>query len=288
MFKRAVFGSIFVSIVSICLYLGSFYWIILLTFFFGVSIYEMQKNTIKESKTYHVVINNTLLILWFICSIVAHYHYQGVFSTTTILPLPLGYLAAFLFAIPTMLITIGIALIDGEKANFKQLQQQYFCLSYLGFGYLALAFIRHDLIMVSDMSNSLYFAFASVVGVWVSDTFAYLFGKFIGKHKLNPSISPNKTWEGFIGGIFATIIFQYLFLFIYLEVCTSVEAIIYGMLLSIVATAGDLFQSLWKRTMKIKDSGKIIPGHGGILDRMDAQLLAAPFSLFYWILLHHI
>lgn len=111
--------------------------------------------------------------------------------------------------------------------------------------------------------------------VWTNDTFAYLTGMMIGKHKLFERISPKKTWEGTIGGAIFTILVGYI-----ISLCTvqddTIFWVIAGVLIAPFATIGDLLESQIKRSLGIKDSGNILPGHGGILDRFDAALFAIP------------
>ena len=104
---------------------------------------------------------------------------------------------------------------------------------------------------------------------WTFDTFAYLFGVKFGKHKILPSISPKKSWEGFIGGlIFTTILAIYIF-------GENINKILmYSVLIPISATLGDFIESYYKRKAMAKDSGNLIPGHGGMLDRMDSLLIS--------------
>lgn len=122
--------------------------------------------------------------------------------------------------------------------------------------------------------------------VWASDTFAYITGKLIGKHRIAPSISPGKTWEGFFGGIvFTSIVSVILSNFNWLPFETAF-AIFVGIAISISGFVGDLAESYLKRKADVKDSGNILPGHGGILDRFDALLFAAPvFYLIYTVYL---
>ncbi|TNE96218.1 MAG: phosphatidate cytidylyltransferase [Bacteroidetes bacterium] len=111
--------------------------------------------------------------------------------------------------------------------------------------------------------------------VWTNDTFAYLTGMMIGKHKLFERISPKKTWEGTIGGAIFTILVGYI-----ISLCTvqddTILWVIAGVVIAPFATIGDLLESQIKRSLGIKDSGNILPGHGGILDRFDAALFAIP------------
>lgn len=116
--------------------------------------------------------------------------------------------------------------------------------------------------------------------MWVNDTFAYLTGMLLGKHKFFERISPKKTWEGTIGGAVFTIVGAYVFSF-FINDFTNFEWMGLGLVIVIFGTFGDLIESMIKRTYGIKDSGKIMPGHGGILDRLDSILIAAPFVLLY-------
>ena len=114
---------------------------------------------------------------------------------------------------------------------------------------------------------------------WTFDTFAYVFGVKFGKRKILPSISPKKSWEGFIGGLFfcflAGFLSQYFFR-IYFENIPYKTIIILSLILPFTATIGDFIESHFKRQAKVKDSGNIMPGHGGILDRMDAFMVTIP------------
>ena len=105
--------------------------------------------------------------------------------------------------------------------------------------------------------------------VWVNDTFAYLSGSLFGKHKLFPRISPKKSWEGAIGGGLMTIIVG-LCVSPYIEGYTIRDTAIISCIVAVFRIYGDLLESLFKRSIEIKDSGNILPGHGGILDRFDA------------------
>lgn len=117
------------------------------------------------------------------------------------------------------------------------------------------------------------------IGTWASDTFAYFVGSAIGSHKLCPSISPNKTIEGFLGSVVGTTASVYgLSLFFGLP---GMEMAILGFVISLLATLGDLVESVAKRYTGIKDSGNIIPGHGGVWDRFDSVLFTAPLVYYF-------
>jgi phosphatidate cytidylyltransferase len=131
-------------------------------------------------------------------------------------------------------------------------------------------------------------AFSPLLGmillIWANDTFAYLFGRKIGKTPLFERISPKKTWEGTIAGILMTIVTSGI-----ISICTSSNDTLFwiasGIIVAPCAIFGDLLESLFKRSMNIKDSGNILPGHGGILDRFDAVLFTVPF-FYLWHLVY--
>lgn len=123
--------------------------------------------------------------------------------------------------------------------------------------------------------------------VWSSDIGAYFFGKFIGGAKLLPQISPNKTWAGMIGAMFCPVVVLLLFMYFYVGI-GGMEAyiisflLIVGALIGVLGQAGDLLISYVKRQARVKDTGNLIPGHGGLLDRIDSLLLVTP--VFYVML----
>jgi phosphatidate cytidylyltransferase len=123
---------------------------------------------------------------------------------------------------------------------------------------------------------------ALFVTIWVNDTGAYLFGVRFGKHRLFERISPKKSWEGFIGGALTALVAGFIFSR-FLTPLNLLEWFVFSEIIVIFATFGDLLESMLKRTVNVKDSGDVIPGHGGILDRFDSLLLATPAIFIYLI-----
>jgi phosphatidate cytidylyltransferase len=129
-----------------------------------------------------------------------------------------------------------------------------------------------------------FYALNLFVLIWSSDTFAYVCGKMLGRNKIYESVSPGKTWEGFIGGGILTVGMSFLFGYFWnipyhVNIAVALCTVIFG-------TLGDLVESMLKREFGIKDSGNILPGHGGVLDRFDALLISLPFTtLCYHLLL---
>ena len=153
----------------------------------------------------------------------------------------------------------------------------------LGVIYIGWAFGYH-LILLRDISGAgrglLFFL---IVIVWLNDTAAYLFGKWFGTHKLSPRISPGKTIEGTIAGlVFGTLGGLGIWYFLFKAMLSFPHALILGILLGIVGQLSDLSESIIKRSADVKDSGHLIPGHGGLLDRCDSLIFSAPVLYYYF------
>lgn len=131
----------------------------------------------------------------------------------------------------------------------------------------------------SDMGLEVFMLF---VLIWSSDTFAYIAGRLFGKHKMAPIISPKKTWEGFVGGVALTLMLSF-FVEQYNPELRG-NWLVIGFLISIFAPLGDLVESQLKRIFGVKDSGNIIPGHGGVLDRLDSFIICTPIVYLYFML----
>jgi phosphatidate cytidylyltransferase len=122
-------------------------------------------------------------------------------------------------------------------------------------------------------------AFSVLLAVWAGDTVAYAAGRLVGRHKMAPRTSPGKTWEGFVFGAAATIFVAFVALYKQ-DFLTIGQSVAVGVVVAVTAPAGDLFESLLKRDMEVKDTGTLLGGHGGMLDRIDALLFAAPAVYF--------
>lgn len=150
----------------------------------------------------------------------------------------------------------------------------------LGIVYVALPLSLLNYIVLSNG----VFHYQTMLGfyfmLWASDTGAYLFGSKMGKRKLFPRVSPGKTWEGSVGGAMCSLLVAFILARYYTHLVLA-DWVVIALILVIVGTLGDLVESLYKRSKNVKDSGTILPGHGGILDRFDSLLLSAPFVFCY-------
>jgi phosphatidate cytidylyltransferase len=134
-------------------------------------------------------------------------------------------------------------------------------------------------LLVRDLPDGRLATFAILLAVWAGDTLAYAGGRVFGRHRMAPTTSPGKTWEGFFFGAAATIFVAFVALYKQ-DYLTIGESIVLGAVLSVAAPLGDLFESMLKRDAGVKDTGRLLGGHGGMLDRIDAVLLAAPAAFF--------
>lgn len=169
-----------------------------------------------------------------------------------------------------------IQLYRPKQHAMHSLERSLFSLTYIA---LPIAMLNSIIEMSSARTLLAIFCF-----IWINDTGAFLAGVTLGRHKMFPRISPKKSWEGLIGGIVLCIVAAFAShywcndFFMAPQIGTWIGL---SIVVSLAATFGDLTESLLKRTMGVKDSGKLIPGHGGILDRIDSLLLVAPATLIY-------
>ncbi|NGM60994.1 phosphatidate cytidylyltransferase [Sphingobacterium sp. SGG-5] len=153
----------------------------------------------------------------------------------------------------------------------------------LGIGYAFLPFLFFVALGFVQGSFNPYIPLGFLIILWSNDTGAYLAGRSFGKHKLFERISPNKTWEGLIGGVVFALLIA-INLAQYFEGLTSGQWATMAVLIGIFGTFGDLVESMFKRSLGVKDSGHILPGHGGLMDRFDGLLLAAPLVFLFLLI----
>lgn len=206
----------------------------------------------------------------------------------------LGFFFTFPFS-PSYFFHIGFAILLLSPFVLMALQMwshsskgiQDIGLLFLALLYIALPVWMLNTVLVNEEQQYLpLIPLGIILLIWTNDAFAYLTGSLFGKTKLFPRISPGKTWEGLIGGVIFNFLVAYLQSRLF-GIFSFGEWSVIAAIVSIMATLGDLTESLMKRNMEVKDSGSIFPGHGGMLDRFDAFYFAVPFVVTYiWWLRH--
>ena len=151
------------------------------------------------------------------------------------------------------------------------------------FGAVYTGFLLAYLVLIlRTFESGLYLALLVVFSVWVNDVFAYFFGSLLGRHRLAPDISPKKSWEGFLAGALGTVVVWCAASFFEPVGLTFIQALLTGGAIAIAAVFGDLAESRFKREAGVKDSGTLLPGHGGFLDRLDSLILVCLVA--FWVL----
>ncbi len=263
-FIRALSGSVYaIAIIGSLLYNQIAFYLILL-FFVGLTVFEFQK-----------LINHKALVPYIFLIGIWFFFIQSNFIYT-------DYLKFVLF--PTLL--CHILLITWLYNQFNLTNRNY-AKNMLCIFYIILSGFFIIVLTQSDNEYNPYVLIFLYLLTWVNNTFAYLIGILFGKNSLFKSISPKKSWEGLLGGVIFCLFASYLF--IYFKYPIEKKLII---ILTIVSPFlnlfGDLIQSKFKRLAKVKNSGSIIPGHGGFYDRMDSILLTAPWVYFIFLIKDHV
>ena len=150
-------------------------------------------------------------------------------------------------------------------------------------GIIYVPFLLSHVTLINKLPKGIWWVLLLLATVWVGDTFALLIGSWWGRHKLSPRISPHKTVEGFFACFVGAILTVFACKALFLPTVRTVDALCVGLGIALFGQLGDLSESMIKRGAKVKDSGSLIPGHGGVLDRLDSFFFAAPF-LYYFLI----
>lgn len=170
-----------------------------------------------------------------------------------------------------LFVLLSVTVISKNKFTIDQAAPVFIGVLYLGFGF-------HYMIDTRWLEpHGLYWALLVFFCIWAADSGAYFTGKLFGKRPLWPAISPNKTVEGAMGGILLSVVVAAAFALVKPELLELWKAAVTGVVIALVGMMGDLIQSAYKRVKGIKDTGSILPGHGGVLDRVDSWLIVFPF-----------
>ncbi len=270
-FTRAGAGIIYILVILLGLLGGRFSFLTVFGAILGSALFEFYR--MVEKDTSHAISKIFNILMGVLIFISVFLYLEDI--NTYLLPV---------FILSYLLILIASAIFLRRHDILHGIIYSVFGQIYITMPLSLLMFISYS----PDMAVSEYNwvpVLALFVFLWVNDTAAYFIGSLIGKHKLIEHISPKKSIEGFIAGIFFTILASLIFDRLY----PGFSTIFWMGLAAVVAlfgTLGDLFESLIKRTCNVKDAGDLIPGHGGILDRVDSLLVTVPAVYLYLILFH--
>lgn len=194
--------------------------------------------------------------------------------------------------VPTYIPFLSIALLGfiwiviAELFRNKKNPMANVAITVIGIIYIIVPFLLINVMSVSHdpkIGNHVYPLLGIFIMIWFSDTFAYLVGRKIGKNKLFERISPKKSWEGFLGGMTFAMLSGIVIAY-FLEGQPFVQYAVMGILVATFGTLGDLVESMLKRSLDLKDSGTILPGHGGLLDRFDSILIVVPIIFVFQLI----
>ncbi|MDY0200119.1 MAG: phosphatidate cytidylyltransferase [Tenuifilaceae bacterium] len=263
--KRTISGILFVTLIVGAIILGRYSFLLVFLALMELTLYEFYRLTlkarVKPQYLYGLVLGAVLFIgnYLFAVGIIGNYIFLGFIPLVT-----------------------SIFIIELYRNRQRAIHNIAF--TVLGLLYVAIPFsllnyftLSHSPLQIGYNTNILLGFF---ILLWANDSGAYAVGLSIGKNKLFPRISPKKSWEGLIGGIFTTILAAWVLSLFFYEI-SLYNWVAIGIITSSMGVFGDLVESMFKRAVNVKDSGKIIPGHGGMLDRFDSVLLSAPIVFVY-------
>ncbi len=201
--------------------------------------------------------------------------------------LPLALLNPFraMFALTLLVILFGVIILF----TFTDVKKAAGDMAFLLMGFLYVPLLLGHLLLLRDLPDGIPWIFLMMIIVMGGDTGAYYLGSSFGKRKLYPAVSPNKSVEGALGGLAGSITGAFIAKAIFFPALSVADCLATALVLGLLGQVGDLFESLLKRSFGVKDSGMIVPGHGGILDRLDSILFASPAAFYYarFIFMHH-
>lgn len=266
MLTRAISGAVFVSILVFSILYSPYSFLGLFFICMLISIFEFSK-MLQLKSTILYLIATTL----FASSILEFWEVSAFYANAV--------------SILMILFVFTNAVFNEKKDPIDSISKLLLCLAYACIPYIFISKIPFTNLHGTYQPNVIIGVF---ILIWSNDTFAYITGVTIGKHKLLERISPKKTIEGFVGGVAATLGISYL-LAVQFDVLSTLQWILIAGIVSVFGVVGDLVASMFKRQTGVKDTGNIIPGHGGILDRLDSIIFAAPFIyLFLKLITEHV
>ena len=263
---RSLSGIVYVALIVCALLAGSNWFTTLMALFALLAVREFQMLTGDASQRGPIqLLINTIDIATAIALCLA-----------TLDDLYYIFFDTYLLAV-YLIVRVVLSLYDKRPDTFAATGRSILSVLYIGLPLSLAALLDRT---AGGQTMSRYLMLIIFIMIWLNDTGAYCVGCTLGRHRLFERLSPKKSWEGFWGGMLFCIAAGVACAYA-IDVDKWMQWIGLGIIVSIFSTWGDLFESLMKRTMGVKDSGHLIPGHGGILDRIDSLLLVAPASFIY-------
>ncbi len=266
---RSISGIVFLAVMIGCLLGGKFFFLPLFLFIQSEMLREFYQITMGNK---HMAVRNTAISF-------ALLSFGLVFLTSAIEPaLPNKYAG--------LILPLFVCLLMYMVADHKDFKDYAYVLAGLAYIGMPLALSPFVVTTATGYSGLLMLAFFIII--WSSDVGAYCFGMLFGQKiwpaKMCPEISPKKSWAGFAGGWLTVLVAAYILIRTGMIDFPVVHVLVMASLMHVTGVFGDLFESLWKRQFGVKDSGNIMPGHGGLLDRFDSALFAIPIAYVYLML----
>lgn len=271
--RRALVVITLGPLTLLIIYLGGWFYFLPIAALLGVALYEFAQLTFGLGwRVPFAILLPLVLLQWLLPTPVISMLLPGVQISDQLVSI------AFLIS---LLIILAVNLWFYEKDQEKDVPGSWMAsiAALVLLGWLGSHFFR---LRGVDSEQAAAWTAVAMLGTWIADSGAYVFGKSLGRHKLSPRLSPNKTIEGYIGGIIAGILFTGIIGY-FLDL-PLLYALILGVLVSAISPLGDLGISLLKRSIGVKDSGTLLPGHGGALDRIDSLLWSVAMA-YYLVLL---
>jgi phosphatidate cytidylyltransferase len=290
--KRTISGAVYIALLLTSILFSTESFIILFGIFLIITIYEFS-NLVKLNKIFSISFGT---LLYSAIVLVGHYNKQttaflnDLFKSDFDLITNIQELNMVLLAVTLVIAIKCILFLFYDSVQEISISSKYLYL----LGYITLPFIFIVKISFGTNAYNPKIIIGLFVLIWTNDTFAYLVGKSIGKHKLFERVSPKKTIEGFLGGVVFAVLAGFLISKFYIQPnpAFSNKSIliwtIIAIIVSVFGTIGDLIESKFKRIAGVKDSGSIMPGHGGILDRLDSVIFVAPIIFLFYQILYYV
>ncbi|MCF8296557.1 MAG: phosphatidate cytidylyltransferase [Saprospiraceae bacterium] len=267
-FTRTLTGIAFVAVMVFSICWNQFVFISVFQLIVLLGIWEFYKmvetNNVKPQKLSGLIIGSIVFLLLSFVS-------AKILSPQTLL-----------FIIPAVLFVFIIELYRKTTSAISNISYTILGIIYVAFPLALLNFFFNPRMQAELFTYKILLGYFIIL--WLNDTFAYIFGKWLGKNRLFERISPKKSWEGSIWGAIISLIVAYVISLFFIDL-SMLQWLGMAAIIVVFGSFGDLVESMFKRNVDIKDSGNILPGHGGILDRFDGVLFSAPFVFVYLTLI---